>query len=121
MAGELGLPVAVEGDPSFHWLRARLLEDAGRGEEAWGLVADPARVEAPYGPWWATRARWELLRGDTPVATKSFGAAVALDPFGVEAACGTLDASAGPAPPPLADPALCAAARAYPDAPYDGQ
>ena len=120
-AGESGLPVVVEGDPSFHWLRARLLEDAGRREEVWGLVADPARVEAPYGPWWATRARWALLRADTPVATESFGAAVALDPLGVEAACGTLDPSTGPAPPPFADPALCAAARAYPDAPYDGQ
>jgi hypothetical protein len=122
-AGSLGLPAAVAEDPSFHWLRARLLEDAGRREQAQteGLMADPARVEAPYGPWWAMRGRWALLRSDVPVATDSFASAVALDPLGVEAACGTLDAAGPPAPPPFADPALCAAARAYPDAPYDGQ
>jgi hypothetical protein len=122
-AGDSDLPAAVAQDPSFHWLRARLLEDAGRREEAQseGLLADPARVEAPFGPWWATRGRWALLRNDAAVATDSFGTAVALDPLSAEAACGTLEAAGPPAPPPFADPALCTAARAYPDAPYDGQ
>jgi hypothetical protein len=122
-AGDAGLPAAVAEDPSFLWLRARLLEDAGRREEAQteGLVGDPAHVEAPFGPWWATRGRWALLRHDDPQAIDSFESAVAVDPLGAEAACGTLEAAGPPAPPPFADPALCAAARAYPDAPYDGQ
>jgi hypothetical protein len=103
--------VALAQDPGFRWLRGRLLEDAGRAGEGASLVASPADVLTSYGPWWALRGRWALLRGDAATATESFHEAVSMDPLGPETACGVVRV---PDPPVAgADPALCAAARAY--------
>jgi hypothetical protein len=102
---------ALAADPSLRWLRGRLLEEAGRREQGAWLVADPADVATSFGPWWAMRGRWALLRGENRTAEDSLGAAVNEDPLGPESACGVIDASA---PASLySDPALCAAARAY--------
>lgn len=109
---------ALAGDPSLRWLRGRLLEDTGRREEGAWLVADPADVLASFGPWWAMRGRWALLRGDEGLGVESLVEAVGTDPLGPEAACGTLDSSAPPSR--SSDAALCAAARAYPSPPFDG-
>lgn len=127
------------GDPSVRWLRGRALEEAGRREEAEPLMADPSQVLSSYGPWWATRGRWARARGDEGVAVSSFHEAVAADPFDPEGACETLDGPAalepGPSGPPAgptaasgspASPApvdgktaLCAAARAAGEPPFD--
>jgi hypothetical protein len=122
--GPTGAPSAARsygilaGDPSFRWLRGRLLEDAGRREEGAWLVSDPADVVSPFGPWWAMRGRWALLRTDSDLATDSLREAVSVDPLGPEAACGAL----GKDPPVAsADPALCAAARAYPVPAFDSE
>ncbi|HEY8038710.1 MAG TPA: hypothetical protein VIF15_02915 [Polyangiaceae bacterium] len=120
----VGSPVAPDaweramGDPSVRWLRARALEEAGRREEGQPLVADPRQVLSPYGPWWAIRGRWARLGGDEPTATASFIEAVAADPFDSESACETLDANVTPPDPPRK--ALCDAARATGEPPFEG-
>jgi len=106
------------GDPSVRWLRARALEQAGRREEGDPLVADPKQVLSSYGPWWAVRGRWARLRGDEPTASASFVEAIAADPFDPEGACETLDPAASPLDPPRK--ALCAAARAAGEPPFEG-
>jgi hypothetical protein len=108
---------AAAGDPSLRWLRGRALEDAGRREEGAWLVADPADVVSSFGPWWAMRGRWSLVRGDETSGAESLLEAVGADPFEPEAACGTLEPGAPPSP--TSDGALCAAARAYPPSPFD--
>jgi hypothetical protein len=110
---------AIAGDPSLRWLRGRLLEETGRRQEGRWLVSDPADVLTSFGPWWAMRGRWAQLDGDPRAAVESLEAAVSVDPFGAESACGVIDAAAPPAP--YADPALCAAARAYPASPFDSE
>jgi hypothetical protein len=110
---------ALAGDPSLRWLRGRLLEETGRRQDGAWLVADPADVVASFGPWWAMRGRWAALRGDAGLAAESFAAAVGVDPLWPEAACGAIHLSDPPAP--ASDPALCAAARAYPTSPFEGE
>jgi hypothetical protein len=105
------------GDPSVRWLRGRALEEAGRRDEGESLMADPAQVLSSYGPWWATRGRWARLRGDERIGAESFDEAVAADPLDEEAACEAIGPNAV-----LADPAkaaLCAAARARQEPPFD--
>ena len=101
------------GDPSVRWLRGRALEAVGRREEAEPLMADPSQVLSSYGPWWATRGRWARARGDDAAAARSFGEAVAADPFDPEGACEALEEAA---PSPFLDAPgkvpLCATARA---------
>ena len=119
-----GSPVGQEawehatGDPGIRWLRGRALELAGRRPEGEALVADPKDVLSSYGPWWAMRGRWARLRGDEPAATASFFQAVAADPLDGEAACESVDESDSP-PDASSRPALCAAARAWPEPPFD--
>ena len=71
-------------------------------------VVDPAKVDAPFGPWWALRghlARFAPeLDGDT-----SFVEAISHDPLLADAACRTLDGAERPPLPEWA--ALCDAAR----------
>jgi hypothetical protein len=106
------------GDPSVRWLRARALEEAGRRPEGEPLVAEPRDVLTTYGPWWALRGRWARLRGDEATATESFVEALAADPFDVEVACETIDPSAQPTDPEKR--ALCEAARARGEPPFEG-
>jgi hypothetical protein len=115
---DLQARAAVMGDPSLRWLRGRVLEDAGRREEGAWLVADTADVVASFGPWWAMRGRWAAARGDETGALESFGQAVAVDPFGPEAACGEASGASGASGAREHGP-LCAAARAYPPSPFD--
>ncbi|HEX3343979.1 MAG TPA: hypothetical protein VHS09_05370 [Polyangiaceae bacterium] len=118
-----GSPVAPEaweramGDPSARWLRGRALEAVGRREEGEPLVADPKQVLSSYGPWWALRGRWARIRGDEATATSSFIEAVADDPFDDEAACETIDPASAPSDP--GKKALCEAARARGELPYE--
>jgi hypothetical protein len=98
-------------------LRGRALEAAGRRAEGDSLVDDPKQVVSSYGPWWAIRGRWARLRPDEPAATASFFEAVAADPFDAEAACETLDPTAGPHDP--ASRPLCDAARAAGDPEFE--
>jgi hypothetical protein len=100
------------GDPSLRYLRARVLEAAGKSKEAEALVEDPKAWVASYGPCWAVRGRLQRARGEASAADASFDEAVAHDPLSVESACQTLD------PPPTAPGAagsqgtgLCEAAR----------
>jgi len=101
----------ASGDPSVRWLRARSLEEAGRRKEGERLVADPAQVMAPYGPWWAVRGRWARLDGDEGAANASFVEAISADPFDSEAACETLDPDAQPSD--SSKRPLCEAARSW--------
>ncbi len=105
-------------DPSMRWLRARILEAAGRRPEGAGLVTDPKQVATSYGPWWATRGRWARADGDEGTAVLSFEAAVAADPMDPEAACETIDDSASPADADRAH--LCAAARSRGEPAFGG-
>jgi hypothetical protein len=111
----------VIADPSLRWLRASVLEAAGRTSEAVPLLSDPHDVAASYGPWWAIRGRLARAEGqsDDTEATDSFAAAVAEDPLNPEAACEALEPAESPPPtPPTPSPvdpekkALCDAARA---------
>lgn len=97
-------------DPSLRYLRARVLEGAGKTKEAESLVEDPKGWISSYGPCWSIRGRLAKARGDLGVAVPSFWQALAHDPFGVEAAC-----EANPSQPPGSGPPegtpLCVAAR----------
>jgi hypothetical protein len=98
-------------------LRGRALELIGRREEAEPLMADPKDVAASFGPWWAIRGRWARERGDEATASGSFGEAVSADPLEVEAACESIAPDGFP-PSPAAR-ALCEAARARGEPPFD--
>jgi hypothetical protein len=98
-------------DPGVCSLHARVLEAAGRRDESLGLLADPTKIVASYGPWWAARGRAERALGDEWSASASFLEAVATDPFTPEAACESIDGTAQPADP--ARVPLCDAARAW--------
>jgi hypothetical protein len=121
---ELGAsPLASEaadrltGDASVRWLRARALEDAGRREEGKALVRDPEEIVASFGPWWATRGRWARLEGDAAAAAESFTQAVEADPLDDEVACESVDRAAVPGD--ASKRALCEAARARAEPPFD--
>ena len=110
----------LDADPSARWLRVRALEEAGRRKEAEPLIADPSRLTSSFGPWWALRGRWERVGGDELAAGQSFGEAVAVDPFNVEAACEGAERSAVPKDADKVP--LCDAAReATADPPFDDE
>lgn len=96
-------------DPALAHLRARVLEAEGKLPEGLLSVEDPRAVLGPYGPWWATRGRLAASAGRPELVEPSFAEAVAHDPLGVEAACGSLDPAARTRPGPL-----CVAASSYP-------
>ncbi len=108
------------GDPSLRALHGRILEQLGRGDEAWPDVGDPHAVTQSYAPWWALRGRLvsahsaPLALSPAPDADAAYVEAVAADPFDVGAACETIDPAVSPAPAgdDAAARALCAAARA---------
>lgn len=100
------------GDPSLRYLRARVLEAAGKAKDAEALLEDPRAWVASYGPCWAVRGRLLRARGDGRGADASFVEAVAHDPLGVESACQTLALAArGPALGGGQGAGLCEAAR----------
>jgi len=86
-AGSAPSAPASPDDPSLRYVRAKALEAAGRTKEAEPLVADPAEVIASYGPWWALRGRFAIVRNELVVADGSFFESVAADPFDIESAC----------------------------------
>lgn len=81
----------VFSDPMLRTLRGRVFESLGRTKDAADQVADPKDIVASYGRWWALRGRLARARGDEGVAAPAFTEAVAGDPFGIEAACESLD------------------------------
>ena len=108
------------GDPSLRSLHGRILEQLGRGEEAWPDVADPRAVTQSYAPWWALRGRLvsahvapSVVISPVPDADAAYVEAVAADPYDAPAACETVDPTASPAPArdDAAARALCTAAR----------
>jgi hypothetical protein len=107
----------MASDASVGSMRALVLEAAGRAEESERLTADPAKVLASYGPWWAARGRAQRIRGDESSATASFLEAVSTDPFAAEAACESLVGVEPPADPAKAP--LCDAARTWSQSPLD--
>ncbi len=114
------------GDPSLRALHGRILEQLGRGDEAWADVNDPRGVTQSYAPWWALRGRLVSAHvapslvpnvpnvAAAPDADAAYVEAVAADPFDVGSACETIDPAVSPAPArdDAAARALCAAARA---------
>jgi hypothetical protein len=99
----------VQDDPSFRYLRARVLESLDRSAEGATLVGDPQEVASSFGPWWAVRGRWARAKGEEATASSAFVEAVASDPFGVESACEGIEITHAPKSP-LGIP-LCEAAR----------
>jgi hypothetical protein len=101
------------GDPSLRYVRARVLEADDKTKDAFALASDPKQWITSYGPCWAIRGRLERAgasgHADEAAAKTSFVEAVAHDPFGVEAACESLDPAA---PLPAEGAPLCEAARA---------
>jgi len=110
------VPESMLTDPSLRYLRARVLEAAGKGKEAEALVSDPTQWLASFGPCWAMRGRLARARGDAATADASFAEALSHDPFGIETACQGLGADAA-LPPGSPGAPLCDAAkqRAEPD------
>jgi hypothetical protein len=105
------------GDPTLRWLRGVALEQskASSDAEERNLFEDPGQVISPYGPWWASRGRWQRGRGDEPGASTSFSQAVANDPLDPECACEALPGSNSPR---SSDP-LCVAAQGWALSPFD--
>jgi hypothetical protein len=105
------------GDPTLRWLRGVALEQskASSDAEEKELFDDPGQVISPYGPWWASRGRWQRGRGDEAGAGSSFSEAVANDPLDPECACEALPASISPR---SSDP-LCIAAEGWAVSPFD--
>ncbi len=100
----------AKDDASLAYLRARILEALGRGEEGAAILSDPRTVAASFGPWWAVRGRLARAKSDDAVADPAFVEAVAVDPLDVEPACEGIEATSAPKDP-LGRP-LCDAARA---------
>jgi len=96
-------------DPAFRSLRGKALEAAGKGADAWPLVADPKDVPTSQASWWALRARLLAARGDGTGADASYLEGLGDDPFDPELAC-----KPGKAGTPE-DPLLCAAAKPRPE------
>ncbi len=96
-------------------MKARALAATGKKDEAAALLHEPKDVITGYGPWWATRGVLARASSDETIAEPSFAEAVALDPFGVEAACRTLDPAGNGANVNATEPTfgLCEAARAW--------
>ena len=111
-------------DPGIVWLHGRALEMQERTSELAPLVSAPDHVASSYGPWWALRGRWASARDDTAVALDSLSEGLAADPLDFEVACGTVDEGQLPALPAslsaAVDRALCDAARARGEPPFDG-
>jgi hypothetical protein len=101
-------------DPALRWLRGRALEESGSPDQGAHLFGDPLSVLSPFGPWWASRGRWERRAGDENAAGASFVQAVANDPFDAECAC---EVTHGDPPATIATDAsraaLCSAARSW--------
>jgi hypothetical protein len=82
--------VEVPDDPNLGWLRARLLEELDRSDEAMRVVDDPQMVSASFGPWWAERGRLAKSFGRDAVAGQSFAQALSVDPLDEASACGAM-------------------------------
>lgn len=107
------IPEAMFVDPSLRYSKARALEASGDPKAAEALIEDPKIWIASFGPCWAMRARLAGRSGGRPAADPSANEAIAHDPFGIEAACGTVE----PKDPLAQGGPLCAAAvkRGEPD------
>ena len=116
-ASSSGFRSGPSNEPGVRWLRARTLETLERRGEGEALLADPRQMLGSYGPWWALRGRWAVLRGDRAEGKTSFFEADAVDPLYPEAACEAADsAPAGPD----ASKDLCDAARARNEPTFGG-
>lgn len=102
------IPEAMFVDPSLRYTKARALEASGDTKASEALIEDPKAWIASFGPCWAMRARLATARGDSAVADPSSAEAIAHDPLGIEAACGTVEPKDGPA---AQGTPLCEAAR----------
>jgi hypothetical protein len=123
MGGQVADARAAGRDPSIVWLHGRALEMVGRPSELAPLVWKPDHVGSSYGPWWALRARWAASQGDESSVSDSLFEALAADPLDFEVACGTVDRDAPAAVATTqraADRALCNAARARAEPPFNG-
>jgi hypothetical protein len=107
------IPADMFVDPSLRYTKARALEASSDPKAAEALIEDPKACIASFGPCWAMRARLAKIRGDAAMADPSTIEVIAHDPFGIEAACGAVEAN----DPPAQGGPLCAAAakRAEPD------
>lgn len=105
------IPESMLGDPSLRYLRARVLEAAGKTKDAEALLEDPKAWVASYGPCWAIRGRLMRARGDAALADASFAEAIAHDPLGLESACQSLSREAQPIGGGSQGAGLCDAAK----------
>lgn len=77
----------IDLDPALRALAARVLFADGDADAADARIGLPPDVAASFGPWWAMRGQLDRHAGRGERAELAFIAAVAADPFHVDAAC----------------------------------
>ncbi len=74
-------------DPSYRYLKGRVLDALGRRAEAEPLMQDAASVSSSQAAWWALRAKWHRAAGFYEEAAQSLDEALGIDPLSEEVAC----------------------------------